>query len=40
MKIGIVGGTVSLSQPIAKLLLEKGQEAVLFKAAQGKYDDI
>jgi nucleoside-diphosphate-sugar epimerase len=34
MKIGIVGGTGNISQPIVKLLLEKGHEVVLFNRGQ------
>ena len=30
MKIGIVGGTGNISQPIVKLLLEQGHEVVVF----------
>ena len=34
MKIGIVGGTGNISQPIVKLLLEKGHEVVVFNRGQ------
>jgi len=35
MKIGIVGGTGNISQPIVQLLLTKGHEVVLFNRGQG-----
>jgi nucleoside-diphosphate-sugar epimerase len=35
MKIGIVGGTGNISQPIVRLLLEKGHEVVLFNRGKG-----
>ena len=34
MKIGIVGGTGNISQPIVRLLLEKGHEVVVFNRGQ------
>ena len=34
MKIGIVGGTGNISQPIVRLLLEQGHEVVLFNRGQ------
>lgn len=34
MKIGIVGGTGNISQPIVRLLLEKGNEVVVFNRGQ------
>ena len=34
MKIGIVGGTGNISQPIVRLLLEQGHEVVVFNRGQ------
>ena len=34
MKIGIVGGTGNISQPIVRLLLEQGYEVVCFNRGQ------
>ncbi len=34
MKIGIVGGTGNISQPIVRLLLEQGHEVVCFNRGQ------